>query len=35
MQEAAIETIENTTEHDTESIAGSKPKKDEIRRAIS
>jgi hypothetical protein len=35
MQEAVIETIENTTEHDTESVLGSKPKADEIRRAIS
>jgi hypothetical protein len=35
MQEALIETIENTTEHDTESVTGSKPKADEIRRAIS
>jgi hypothetical protein len=35
MQEAVIETIENTTEHDTESVSGSKPRVDEIRRAIS
>ena len=35
MQEAVIETVENTTEHDTESVTGSKPKADEIRRAIS
>jgi hypothetical protein len=35
MQEAVPETIENTTEHDSESIQGEKPKADEIRRAIS
>jgi hypothetical protein len=35
MQEALIETIENTTEHDTESVTGSKRMVDEIRRAIS
>jgi hypothetical protein len=35
MQEAVMETIENTTEHDTASVTGSKPKPDEIRRAIS
>ena len=35
MQEAVPETIENTAEHDSESIKGDKPKADDIRRAIS
>jgi len=35
MQEAVPETIENTADHDSESIKGDKPKADEIRRAIS
>ena len=35
MQETVAETIENTTEHDTESVSGKKSKADEIRRAIS
>jgi hypothetical protein len=35
MQETVLETIENTTDHDTESVTGTKPKADEIRRAIS
>jgi hypothetical protein len=36
MQEFASETIENTTEHDTESVErGSKTSSDDIRRAIS
>jgi hypothetical protein len=36
MQEAAPETIENTTEYDSDSvIKGAKKAPDEIRRAIS
>ena len=36
MQEDTIETIENTVEHDSESVAkGGKVAPDQIRRAIS